>query len=132
MKPDSPVVFSCIQGSWGFLSSFPLRRCSWNIYIPSGLSTYAPTYPISNQQTLAPNSRASRLVAISHNIDDQPRFHKSSDHIRPISDTPLKWRSAGGTLVAIQWRSQNAEKVTHLKGRLLDQAVILFNYPPFS
>ena len=24
-----------------------------------------------------------------------------------------------------QWRSQNAEKVTHIKGRLLDQAVIL-------
>ena len=26
-----------------------------------------------------------------------------------------------------QWRSQNAEKVTYIKGRLLDQAVILFN-----
>ena len=25
----------------------------------------------------------------------------------------------------IQWRSQNAENVTHIKGRLLDQAVIL-------
>ena len=27
----------------------------------------------------------------------------------------------------IQWHSQNAEKVTHIKGRLLDQAVVLFN-----
>ena len=27
--------------------------------------------------------------------------------------------------------SQNAEKVTHIKGRLLDQAVILFNCIPF-
>ena len=26
-----------------------------------------------------------------------------------------------------QWRNQNAVKVTHIKGRLLDQAVILFN-----
>ena len=31
-----------------------------------------------------------------------------------------------------QWRSQNAEKVTHIKGRLLDQAVILFNCVPFQ
>ena len=27
----------------------------------------------------------------------------------------------------IQWCSQKAEKVTHIKGRLLGQAVILFN-----
>ena len=31
-----------------------------------------------------------------------------------------------------QWCSQNAEKVTHIKGRLLDQAMILFNYVPFQ
>ena len=30
-----------------------------------------------------------------------------------------------------QCRSQNAEKVTDIKGRLLDQAVILFNCIPF-
>ena len=30
-----------------------------------------------------------------------------------------------------QWRSQNVEKVMHIKGRLLDQAVILFNCVPF-
>ena len=30
-----------------------------------------------------------------------------------------------------QWRRQNAAKVTHVKGRLLDQAVILFNCVPF-
>ena len=34
--------------------------------------------------------------------------------------------------ILIQWRSQNAEKVTHIKGRLLDQAVILFNCIPFQ
>ena len=28
--------------------------------------------------------------------------------------------------------TQNAEKVTHIKGRLLDQAVILFNCVPFQ
>ena len=27
---------------------------------------------------------------------------------------------------------QNAEKVTHIKGRQLDQAMILFNYVPFQ
>ena len=31
-----------------------------------------------------------------------------------------------------QWGSQNAEKVTHIKGKLLDQAVILFNCVPFQ
>ena len=30
-----------------------------------------------------------------------------------------------------QWRSQNTAKATHIKGRLLDQAVILFNCVPF-
>ena len=30
-----------------------------------------------------------------------------------------------------QWRSQNAAKVTHVKERLLDQAVILLNCAPF-
>ena len=30
----------------------------------------------------------------------------------------------------IQWRSQNAKKVTHTKERLLDQAMILFNSVP--
>ena len=32
----------------------------------------------------------------------------------------------------MQWRSQNAEKVTRIKGRLLYQAMILFNYAPFQ
>ena len=30
------------------------------------------------------------------------------------------------------WRSQNAGKITLIKGRLLDQAVILFNFVPFQ
>ena len=30
-----------------------------------------------------------------------------------------------------QWRSKNAEKVKHIKGRLLDQAMILFKCVPF-
>ena len=30
-----------------------------------------------------------------------------------------------------QWRSQNAEKFTHIKGRLLDQAVIVFKCVTF-
>ena len=29
-------------------------------------------------------------------------------------------------------RSQNTEKVTHIKGRLLDQTVSLFNFVPFQ
>ena len=33
---------------------------------------------------------------------------------------------------ADQWRSQNAEKVTHIKRRLLDQAMIFFNCVPFQ
>ena len=31
-----------------------------------------------------------------------------------------------------QWRSQNAEKIMHIKGRLLYQALILYNYVPFQ
>ena len=34
--------------------------------------------------------------------------------------------------VSLQWRSQNDEKVTHIKGRLLCQALILYNYVPFQ
>ena len=33
---------------------------------------------------------------------------------------------------AKQWRSLNAKKVTQIRGRLLDQAVILFNCVPFQ
>ena len=32
----------------------------------------------------------------------------------------------------MQWRSQNAENVMHIKGRLLEQVVILFNCVPFQ
>ena len=31
-----------------------------------------------------------------------------------------------------QWRSQNAKKVTEINGRLLDQAMSLFNCAPFQ
>ena len=33
---------------------------------------------------------------------------------------------------AYQWCSQNVKKIRHIKGRLLDQAVVLFNCFPFS
>ena len=32
----------------------------------------------------------------------------------------------------IQWHSQNAQTVTNIKGRLLDQATILFHCVPFQ
>ena len=38
---------------------------------------------------------------------------------------------AKSSMVVYQWCSQNAENVTHIKGRLLGQAVILFNCVPF-
>ena len=31
-----------------------------------------------------------------------------------------------------QWHSQKAEKAMYIKGRLLDQAVFLFNFVPFQ
>ena len=37
------------------------------------------------------------------------------------------WLASVAEQVSRQWRSKNTEKVTHIKGRLLDQAVILFN-----
>ena len=36
------------------------------------------------------------------------------------------------TFVALQWRSQNAENIMDIKGRLLYQAMILYNYVPFQ
>ena len=47
---------------------------------------------------------------------------------------PAASQQHGGepTNVDDQWRSQNAEKVTHIKGRLLEQAVILVNFVPFQ
>ena len=38
-----------------------------------------------------------------------------------------KWKS-----YQCQWRSLNAEKSTHIKGRLLDQAMVFFNCVPFQ
>ena len=35
-------------------------------------------------------------------------------------------------LCICQWHSQNAEKVTHIKERLLGQAMVLFIYVPFQ
>ena len=54
----------------------------------------------------------------------------------PCTERPLKndqiARAESSTVAhANQWRSKNAEKVTHIKGRLLDQAVVLFNRVPF-
>ena len=40
----------------------------------------------------------------------------------PIRNLRGKW----------QWHSQNAEKVTHIKGTLLYKALILYNYVPFQ
>ena len=41
--------------------------------------------------------------------------------------------SVGSEFIWIfQQRSQNAEKVTHMKGKLLEKAVILFNCIPFQ
>ena len=37
-----------------------------------------------------------------------------------------------GAFCLVQRRSQNAEKVAHIKGRLLDQAMIIFSCIPFQ
>ena len=43
------------------------------------------------------------------------------------SHIPHCWKSHVAASMTRQWCSQSAEKVRHTKGRLLDQAVILFN-----
>ena len=50
---------------------------------------------------------------------------------RLTGDTVLCLRKALPFNPGYQWRSKNAEKVTHIKGRLLDQAVIVFHCVPF-
>ena len=37
-----------------------------------------------------------------------------------------------GKMIQSQWRSKNAEKVMHTKGRLLDPSLILFNCTLFK
>ena len=49
-----------------------------------------------------------------------------------LSFVEMKAKGVCLLLRQFQWRSQNAEKVTYIKGRLLDQAVILFNCVPFQ
>ena len=46
--------------------------------------------------------------------------------------TCVKMFSLCCTLDSIQWRSQNADKVTHTKGKLLDHAKSLLNCVPFQ
>ena len=47
-------------------------------------------------------------------------------------ETTVPHREGGFLYDPIKWRSQNAEKVTHIKGRLLYQAMILYKYDPFQ
>ena len=49
----------------------------------------------------------------------------NSKWVRQINATITDLRPA-------QWHSQNAEIAAQIKGRLLDHAVILFNYVPFQ
>ena len=44
----------------------------------------------------------------------------------------IKITSVGVTYFLRQWRSQNTEKFTNTKGRLLEQTVISFNCVPFK
>ena len=53
------------------------------------------------------------------------KYVKTSEYIY-IYITLVK-RAPATNLLVSQRRSQNAENVTHIKGGLLDQAVILFN-----
>ena len=47
--------------------------------------------------------------------------------------TDIEWKNFTDDTGKInQWCSQNAENVMHIKGRLLDQAKILFNFVPFQ
>ena len=71
---------------------------------------------------------------------------KKQQYLKLSSAANYRWRcgefvvvSAVGSLFFValtvcgeQWRSQNAEKVMHIKGRLLDQTLILFNGVLFS
>ena len=71
--------------------------------------------------------KLSPLSLIKHMTGKLPSFSRKllrrcSTYVRLYS----------GKLVFQQWNSLNAEKVTHIKGRLLDQATILFNYVPFQ
>ena len=44
----------------------------------------------------------------------------------------LACKEISSILSATQCRSQNAEKIMHIKGRLQYQAMILYNYVPFQ
>ena len=52
--------------------------------------------------------------------------------LMPVLGTTLITVYVSCSCLSLQWRSQNAEKVTHIKGILLDQAVLLFKCVPFQ
>ena len=52
--------------------------------------------------------------------------------ILKISFLKLDNKSKMSKTTFYQWRNQNAEKITHIKGRLLYQAMFLYHYVPFQ
>ena len=66
----------------------------------------------------------------------QDRMYWQDRGQNKIHITPLNPKPASPYLLSAphicQWRSQNVEKNTHIEGRQLYQAMILYNYDPFQ
>ena len=92
-------------------------------------SPFHPTthhwWPIDDLERLTPLS-ASHLPTFSRTYSRTPIPYLK---VEP-QETDSKVSEKHGC--HLQWCCQNAEKVTHIKGRLLYQAMILYNYVPFQ
>ena len=85
------------------------------------------------REILNDRTREETAQELEISVYDTERNEKAKKHrrelVRVIVVSPIGQSMKKSTT---QWRSQNAEKATHIKGRLLEQAVILFNCIPFQ
>ena len=106
-----------------------------HIHVVYQLSGIAITLLQASARTTLPRDIKSSCCKKTHIL--YTSYHVVPSHCyRPVLE--LLYPGISNLLAArkithsIQWRSQKAEKVTHIKGRLVEQVVILFNCVPFQ
>ena len=76
------------------------------------------------------NITANAFITASEFIDSRYfsiKYHSKRIHWPIISQNVLNGKQTSRKMYSVQQRSQNPEKVTHIKGRLLDQTRNVFN-----
>ena len=92
-----------------------------------------PSFPVGDRRVEDPQKDLPVRVAPRAHLGTGPASlpmvvsHASSQHSEMLKSYQVSMVST-----CTEWRSQYAEKVTHTKGRLLDQVMILFIGVPFQ